>query len=727
MESEVFEKLFALAPTPHAVFAKSGRCLLSNRAFNTQLALEHRDPAEAPLRFHDLAERPALAEQFQSQLFERQVIRRREIRLKDAEGRVFTALISGRTLDYDSQEAFEVSFTDISRQNKLQAALRREHARLYSLVDNLTAGLFLVNNAGEITEVNMWLVKLLGSDQERLLGQPYQEIFAQLISTAAEPEVAQQSLGRARMAIKEKPSLELTLQNEKPITLEVTFFPVRDEDDLPLGWGGLVQDVSILRDQISWKLELLSILAHDIRTPLATLKGHATALLANYQVWGREMVTEFLEAINRGVDELVHQVDQSLALTRVETGRLGLHPEVINPERVIRQSLERAAGILENTRIELDLPDVIPDVRIDPARVEEVLTNLLENAVRYNPVHQPLIIRVEPAANIVQFSVIDHGPGVPEAKQTQIFEKFASDDTAEKGTGLGLYISQKIVEAHGGRIWVESPPPSSGQGAIFVFTLPRMPGISPEKLPSKSEQPAHPAAPENGIRVLIVEDEPEMQALLRTLLVEDGYLVEIAPTGPDALDIVQTSPPDVILLDWVLPGISGLSVCRNLRRWSDVPIMMVTSKTSQEELVAALDAGADDYVLKPFVGSEILARIRALLRRGDSWSLETPSDRFSANGLVIDFETRQVWLRGEQVGLTPTEYNLLAYMARHPRMVLTYHQLIASIWEGRSEVTRHGLFVHISRLRKKIEQDPDKPHFIVTRWGVGYMFLPKPA
>jgi DNA-binding response OmpR family regulator len=209
------------------------------------------------------------------------------------------------------------------------------------------------------------------------------------------------------------------------------------------------------------------------------------------------------------------------------------------------------------------------------------------------------------------------------------------------------------------------------------------------------------------------------------ILSEAGYQVEIAPDGPTALDIIQAAPPEVILLDWVLPGMGGLSVCRSIRRWSDVPIMMVTSLTAQEELVAALDAGADDYLLKPFAGSELLARIRALLRRTDSWSLAEAPDRFSADGMIIDYETRQVWRQGEQVELTPTEYDLLAYMARHPRQVLTYRQLIDRVWEGRGAVTRHGLFVHVSRLRKKIEANPDEPHFIGTRWGVGYIFLPE--
>jgi DNA-binding response OmpR family regulator len=150
---------------------------------------------------------------------------------------------------------------------------------------------------------------------------------------------------------------------------------------------------------------------------------------------------------------------------------------------------------------------------------------------------------------------------------------------------------------------------------------------------------------------------------------------------------------------------------------------MVTSKTSQEDLIAAFDVGVDDYITKPYQRDELLARIRALLRRGESWIMDEKPDRFSAEGLVIDFDTRDVWVRGVRLELTATEFNLLAYMARHPRQVLTYTQLIENIWPD-GDGTRHGLSVHVSRLRKKIERNPKKPSFIGTRWGVGYVFMP---
>jgi DNA-binding response OmpR family regulator len=179
----------------------------------------------------------------------------------------------------------------------------------------------------------------------------------------------------------------------------------------------------------------------------------------------------------------------------------------------------------------------------------------------------------------------------------------------------------------------------------------------------------------------------------------------------------------IILLDWVLPDMDGIAVCRNIRRWSKVPVIMVTSKTSQEDLIAALDAGADDYVTKPFRGEELLARMRALLRRGSRREQAEEPDQYREEGLLINFESRSVWLNGELLDLTPTEYDLLEYLVHHRRQVLTYDQLIDALWDHDGEGTRHSLFVHISRLRNKIEQNPKEPRFIQTRWGVGYAFM----
>jgi PAS domain S-box-containing protein len=662
-------------------------------------------------------------EQLLVNIQEKDVIRRQEVHVRDCDGNRLDMLLSARQVYFEGKQAIELSMMDISKQKRWQRRLHHEYARLESLLESLNVGLFLVNNKGIIREVNQQLIDLLDVSMEKLVGQSYHILFSNLISIVDEPEILQHNLEKAATAVNERPIVEFTLISEHPRYFEMTFFPVWNDQGLLYGWGGLVQDITEDRERLSWKLEMLSVLSHDIRSPLATLKGQTTALLANFRHWGDEMNLDFLEGINRSTDKLIHQVERSLALTRVEAGRLGLRPEACELENILTQAVERISGPFDQTHIVVELEGDLPEVRADPARVEEVIVNLLENALRYSPSDQGIVMGARVAEPMLEISVTDHGPGVPEEKQGLIFEKYSKADHKSEGSGLGLYISRQIVEAHGGRIRVESPPKGMERGARFTFTLP----IMPTEVKAKAVQREKIAEfekvreTEEGLRVLVVEDEPDFQELLRTILKKEGYRVEVAPDGPTAIDIVHTSAPDIILLDWMMPGMNGLSTCRNIRRWTNAPILMVTSRTAQEDLIAALDAGADDYVTKPFKTPEFLARIQALARRRKEWADEEP-DRFTVDGLSINFDTYEVWRSGERVELTPTEFDLLAYMIHNRGLVLTYDQLMDHLYGVEKDRNRHDLFVHVSRLRKKIEPVPDEPRYITTRWGVGYSF-----
>jgi PAS domain S-box-containing protein len=718
-----FRELFDLIPSPTAVFDLEGRCFLVNRAFSHLLGHSREALLEGKIEFKDLFFDHTEAKGLVNELQERQVIRRREINIVDANGNEIQALFSGRTLEYEGRPSFDVTLTDISRQKRLERVIQRDHARMASLIESLTAGIFLVNNKGTITEFNLTLSNLLGLDQGTLIGEQYQEFFRAMLSGIREPEVAQNALSQAVNALPERPIVEVIRKGDPDQHLELALFPVWDEDETSLGWGGLVQDVTETRNRLAWKLELLSILAHDIRTPLATLKGHVTALLANYKYWGEDMLVDFLEAIDRGTDKLVRQVDRSLALTRVEAGRLGLRPEAVDPQVIIEHALERASGSLVENPVTLEVSPELPKVRADPARVEEVLVNLLDNAARFSASGDPIVIRVWQEGPRMNLAVKDRGPGVPQEDQQLIFEKYARGEADGIGTGLGLFICRKIVEAHGGRISVTSPPKGEQSGAEFVFSLPLALQPTKEQAPIQPYQHVAPTVPKEGVRVLVVEDEPDFQALLQTVFTQAGYQVELAPDAPAAIDIIQISEPDIVLLDWILPGMDGINICRNIRRWSSVPILMITSKSSQEDLISALDAGVDDYLTKPFNTSELLARTRSLLRRGEVWTEEGPY-RFSSEGLLINFDSREVWLAGKKIELTPTEFDLISYLAKHKGQVLTYEQLLNHLYGLGKVRNRHDLFVHVSRLRKKIEADPKNPLYIVTRWGIGYVLLP---
>src|SRR5580692_9088432 len=222
-------------------------------------------------------------------------------------------------------------------------------------------------------------------------------------------------------------------------------------------------------------------------------------------------------------------------------------------------------------------------------------------------------------------------------------------------------------------------------------------------------------------KILIVDDEPQIRRVLRTTLTSQGYTVAEARTGDEALDQVRTDRPDLILLDVNLPGISGLDTCREIRASSDIPIIMLTVRGSERDKVQALDAGADDYVVKPFGAEELTARIRAALRRS------TPSESvpsFASSDLTIDFNKRLVTLKGEPVRLTPKEFDLLRYLVSNPGRPIAHRRLLQAVWGPDYGDETEYLRVFINQLRKKIEPDPHHPRYIHTEPWVGYRFDP---
>jgi two-component system, OmpR family, KDP operon response regulator KdpE len=220
----------------------------------------------------------------------------------------------------------------------------------------------------------------------------------------------------------------------------------------------------------------------------------------------------------------------------------------------------------------------------------------------------------------------------------------------------------------------------------------------------------------SGQRVLVVDDEPQILRALRTSLHGAGYDVETAATAEEALTALAANPPDAVVLDLVLPDGSGTEVTRELRTWSSAPVILLSVVGDESEKVAALDAGADDYVTKPFSVEELLARLRAALRRADA-----PSEPVVALGdLRIDLEKRAVWVRGEPVQLTPNEFALLRVLARNPGKLLTHAALLREVWGRGYGEESHYLHVYVSQLRRKLEADPARPQYILTEPGAGY-------
>jgi two-component system KDP operon response regulator KdpE len=223
----------------------------------------------------------------------------------------------------------------------------------------------------------------------------------------------------------------------------------------------------------------------------------------------------------------------------------------------------------------------------------------------------------------------------------------------------------------------------------------------------------------SGPRVLVVDDEPQILRALQMKLRGAGYSVETASTAQEALMKAGMRPPEAIVLDLLLPDGRGTDVCRELRRWNSAPILVLSAVGEEKEKIEALDAGADDYVTKPFSGDELLARLRAALRR----AAPSPEPVVEVGDLRIDLEKRAVTMAGEPVALTPIEYDLLRLLAENEGKLLTHPMILRAIWGPAFQEESNYLHVHVSHLRRKIEPDPTRPRYLLNQAGVGYRLV----
>lgn len=227
---------------------------------------------------------------------------------------------------------------------------------------------------------------------------------------------------------------------------------------------------------------------------------------------------------------------------------------------------------------------------------------------------------------------------------------------------------------------------------------------------------------DKGVRVLVIDDEPQIRKLLKVSLTAHGYCLDEAETGRDGISRAAIFKPDLMIVDLGLPDIDGKNVIREIREWSQAPIIILTARDQEQEKIDALDAGADDYVTKPFSMGELMARMRVCLRRT---AADEGEPILNCGGLTVDLTHRRVTVDEREVKLTPTEYEIVKILAQHAGRVLTHKQLLKAVWGNTYDEDTHYIRVYIGQLRRKIESDPAQPRYIITESGVGYRLMGK--
>ncbi|MFZ9858367.1 MAG: response regulator [Roseiflexaceae bacterium] len=582
--------------------------------------------------------------------------------------------------------------------------IAQEQRRLAMVVNTVPIGLLLIDTHGTILISNNKAVELFPTCVNGLAIT--QVIDSQQFFAAGGRKITSDQLPMVHAIVgDETQSTEIThdVSGQRiPVRHEVV--PIRDDANRS-AYVVILEDLRTQYELERLKADFVSMISHELRTPLAAIIG-ATSMLVNQHMHGRDQFHEFIQLINTQGQRLQKLIDDVLNVARIDREGVRLQRERIDPQLLIRRVVERQRPWSGLTRVMIQTE--LPDVYIDVLRIEQVLENLLENATKYAPNSDiEVSLRYDPRQKAVIVAVRDFGKPLSENERRRVFERFyQAHDTTNGGVGLGLAICKYFIEAHGGEIMMDAAPQDGG--TIVTFTLPLTDQLETISLIKQGVT----------ARVLVVDDDSSVQRTIQTMLQELDYTVVVAGSVREAYERLDRMYFDLMIIDVMLPDQSGLDFVRDLRTWMSTPIMMVTARNSEKDVVAGLRAGVDDYMVKPFSYDEIALRVRNLLRRQHEQTNDDPSLQVGTVQLLLN--SRQIKVRDEILDLTPIEHRLFVVFVRSMGQVLPHERLLQAVWGDRYEQENQYLWVHISHLRRKLVNAMVTELQIENVRGVGY-------
>ena len=536
----------------------------------------------------------------------------------------------------------------------------------------------------------------------------------------AELPLAQQ-LGSAETVRAEE--MVLSVPDGRRVATLVNATPIHAEDGTVASMVVTLQDLAPLEELERLRAEFLGLVSHELRAPLTSIKGSAATALRASRVVNPAEARQFFRIIEEQADHMDGLVSDLLDVGRIEAGTLSVDAEPSDVAALIDRARTTFLSGGAAHAVRIDLPPDLPPVLADRERIVQVLNNLFANAARQAPDTSP--IRVEAACDGVHvaISVCDEGRGIAPDRLAQLFRKHAGLAGGERegrtgAAGLGLAICKGLVEAHGGRIRAESG--GLGHGARFTFTIPvaadastAAAGVTCTGARASGNAPA-------PTRILVVDDDPQTLRYVRDALAEAGYAALVTGDPQEVSRLVRAEKPGLVLMDLILPETDGIELMERVPELADLPVIFISGYGRDETVARALEAGAADYIVKPFSPAELTARVRAALRR------RAEPEPFRLGDLAIHYEQRRVSVAGRDVPLTATEYELLRMLSVSAGRVVTYDSLLRQVWGQRESDDPHRVRTFAKKLRTKLGDDAARPAYIHTERGVGYR-MPRPG
>ncbi len=477
-----------------------------------------------------------------------------------------------------------------------------------------------------------------------------------------------------------------------------------------------MQDMTTVEEAERLRGEFLAMVSHELRMPLTSIMGAATTLLNPAADLDPAEMRQFHRIISDRADHMRELIGDLLDVARIETGALPVDPEPVDVAALVDRARSAFTSAGGRNELAIDIAPSLPMVMADRRRIVQVIGNLLSNAARHSPESSIIQVSAVRTGANVEVAVADQGRGIPAEDLTRLFRKFSrreDRDTGGDNAGLGLAICKGIVEAHGGRIRAESDGP--GLGARFVFTLPVVQDTERSPRPARSQSNVQSAG-----TVLVVDDEPVVLRSVRDALSNAGFRAVVTSEPDEALALMEEHSPCLALLDLMLPEREGTELMGDILAVSRIPVVFLSVYGKDEVVASVLEQGATDYIVKPFSPTELVARVRAALRRFGEPGLPAPVGPFVLGDLTIDYSQRRVTVSGKPVPLTPTEFDLLAELAVGAGRVVHHDRLLRRVWSPGKPGNLRVLRTHLMRLRHKLGEDAANPKYIFAEPRVGY-------